>query len=624
MSSGTRPENEPLPSDTATPVRVAYLGVSRVATTAEAAEVELYGNLERPAVRLEGRIVDPICFRETMSALYAIVGSDYRYAPKDKTAYLAYRRMKSESQSMSIWQAQQAYFMWMLRNDPLAFCMLDPIVTVHPDQTFFEVFSRDEGTYACLAFKNEAFDTTGETKYGTTNIDFSQGMYDSVQLMRSYRATTISVGREAVAMATESAGKAGEVLEKKVVVPDSWTRGFLQVQSAATLPFETFRIAPIDLYNVLREMRMHADIKGKRRGLRIELIPGENPKLVLEPWEMVIPTNSGIYKGKAARVVRLYGRRRLLLLRRLLPMLESIDIDIVGSGLPSFWVMRAKDFTFTLGMSGFTNSNWSQALNFDLLLPRKTQDTKTVRKVVDYLEGVWKAPLSEIGEQTGLEGAALLETVQAGCQEGQLMYDIANRVYRLRPLTEKPLDLGKLQFRNDREKVAFDLLHRRNAVELVSENRIAGTGLELVGKVAVEEDRREYRPMMLLSADGGVSRVECTCTAFRKNGIKDGPCIHLIALRLAWGQLQIKRLAGTSGEEVSAIQTSTWSKRSETGEETYQLSLEKRKLKTRWGKTGEILRVSTLQFGSTEEAREAYRSRIGGLDARGFLDATAE
>ena len=130
--------------------------------------------------------------------------------------------------------------------------------------------------------------------------------------------------------------------------------------------------------------------------------------------------------------------------------------------------------------------------------------------------------------------------------------------------------------------------------------------------------------MMLLSGDGGVSRIECTCTAFRKNGIKDGPCVHLIALRLAWGQLQMKRLAGTSGEEVSAIQTSTWSKRSETSEETFQLSLEKQKLKVRWGKTGETLRLSTLQFGSAEESREAYQSRIGQLDARGFLDATAE
>jgi len=41
--------------------------------------------------------------------------------------------------------------------DPLAFCILDPVVTVHPDQVMLEVFGKDESSYACLAFKRSAF-----------------------------------------------------------------------------------------------------------------------------------------------------------------------------------------------------------------------------------------------------------------------------------------------------------------------------------------------------------------------------------------------------------------------------------------------------------------------------------
>ena len=92
----------------------------------------------------------------------------------------------------------------------------------------------------------------------------------------------------------------------------------MQVQSATALPMDHFTLAPIDLYNVLRHLRLHADRKGQRRGLRVELVPGAAPRLVLEPWETVLPSTSAIYRGRAARVVRVWGRRRLSLLRRLL------------------------------------------------------------------------------------------------------------------------------------------------------------------------------------------------------------------------------------------------------------------------------------------------------------------
>ena len=59
-----------------------------------------------------------------------------------------------------------------------------------------------------------------------------------------------------------------------------------------------------------------------------------------------------------------------MLLARLLPFVESVEVHLLGSGLPSFWVLRAGPVTLTLGLSGFTAANWSQAVSFDLLLPR--------------------------------------------------------------------------------------------------------------------------------------------------------------------------------------------------------------------------------------------------------------
>src|SRR5262249_24818370 len=156
----------------------------------------------RDPVRLDGVIKEPLRFREAMAALYAVVGSDYRYVPKDRTAYLAYLRMRRESANQGIRESQHAFLDWVLRNDPIGFIMLDPIVTVPPDQVFFEVFSKDEGTYAKLGFELSAFELAYQPTCGTTNIDFSQALFAGVEQMRSYRQTRLAIGREAVKLAT--------------------------------------------------------------------------------------------------------------------------------------------------------------------------------------------------------------------------------------------------------------------------------------------------------------------------------------------------------------------------------------------------------------------------------------
>jgi hypothetical protein len=606
----------------ATTVAVAYADASRLVTRGDAAQLALFGNIRRDPVRLDGAIKEPLLVREALATLHALVGSDYRYVPKDRTAYLAYLRQRREAASLSLRQAQLEFFVWVLRNDPLAFILLDPVVTVHPDQVFFEVFSKDEGTYAKLGIDHAAFDLAHPPACGTTNIDFSPALFAGVEQMRSYRQTRLSIGKEAVALETSAAGK---VLEKQIQVPDSWLRGFLQVQSAAALPRDTFHLNAIDLYNVLRHLRMHGDVKGRRRGLRIELIPGEAPRLVLEPWEAVLPATAGVYKGRAARVVRVWGRRRLLLVRRLLPFVQQVEGHLLGSGLPSFWVLRAGPVTLTLGLTGFTAANWSQAASFDLLLPRsRAHGGEALERILRHLATVWVADVKQLSAATGLKGAALLEGLQAGCQQGRLMYDVAGDVYRLRALTEAPLNLPRLEYRNQRERTAHDLVARRGAVQIESENRIAGTGLELTGKVTVAEDRRDYRPQLLISEEGMVSKAECTCTFFRKQGLKAGPCPHLVALRLAYAEQEARRAREAGPRQGVTVETRTYSRRDEAGADVVQVTLDRTRLKVRWGRAGQPMRLQVLRFNTADDARAAYFARVGSLGARGFLDATAE
>ena len=59
--------------------------------------------------------------------------------------------------------------------------------------------------------------------------------------------------------------------------------------------------------------------------------------------------------------------------------------------------------------------------------------------------------------------------------------------------------------------------------------------------MSVEEDKRDYRPQMVLADEGQVRKAECTCALFRKQGLKAGPCVHLIALRLAYAEKEAKK-----------------------------------------------------------------------------------
>lgn len=598
-----------------------YAGPSQLVSE-ETPRLALYGNLNREPVFLDALVKDPLRFREALAAVYAVVGSDYRYIPKDRTAYHAYRRMKNQTANLGAWQAQHAYFDWLARNDPFAFLILDPVISVHPDKLFLEVFSKDEGTYANLSVSMEAFDVEQDPVFGTTNIDFSPQLFRAVEQFRSYRETRLTIGQQAVQIQTEGTES---VLEKKIQVPDSWLRGFLQVQSSAMLPRYRFKMKPMELYNVLRHLRLNKDQKGKRRGLRIELVPGELPRVVIEPWETVIECQTEVYQGSQSKVIRVWGRRRLMLLRRMLPLVDEIEVHLTGSGLPSFWVLRAGAMTFTLGVTGFTASNWSQSVNFDLMLPRadEASDEKVFAKMIKKLAGDWSADREALGKSCKLQGQELVANLQRGCQHGQLMFDLADDVYRLRPLTEQPLNWERLEYRNQGERQAFDLVLRQAAVSITRENRIYGSGLELTGKAKVKEDRREYSPQLLISDEGFVRKAECTCSVFRKQGLKSGPCPHLIALRIAHAIREKVRRETGEGDDSICVETRTFTQRIDSNQETvYQITLDEHRLKVRWGNPGSSMRMQQFRFPSTTDAREDYLQRVEELLAKGFLDAS--
>ncbi|WP_201570934.1 hypothetical protein [Psychrobacter nivimaris] len=581
--------------------------LSKAQTSEHSQHVALFAQLNRSDVNFHGKVKFPLVFRDSLLALFDVVSSDYRYVPKDRSAYTVFMQMRRASSNKNLFTAQRDYFTWLFDNDPLAFCILDPIIQVHEQGVSFEVFSRDEGCYAQLTLTNEIFDQSTKPTLGTTSIDYSAALFNGIEKIRDHQQTVLDIGHEAVGLqlleTTPEPAEADtdstvstptvkkQIIEKRINVPKSWIRALLQVQSASQLPKDTIHLDPIALYNVLFELRMHADIKSKRRGLLIELRPQQLPVIILEPFDITVTSQVSQqqkpYQGQQAKLIRLWGRRRLSLLKRLLPHTDSVSMSLLGQGMPSYWTLKGKGFHFTFAMTGFSQANWSQSLNFDLLLPKRPLHNTLA--AIEGLSGSGKATLNDIGDNSNDDNGlpVLIKTLEntpsnledlikslsvdaslksvpvshsqvqqwllSGTQQGLIRYDIAQGSYYYRPFTQTPLDMAQFAYHNEAEKQAFDLISRTDAVQKFSVETVAVKGITIRADIHVEEDRRTYHSQLQLSDEGLVTKAECSCPQYLQHRLTQGVCAHLIALRLRYNQYDPNNMGNDSWHDTRVL-----------------------------------------------------------------------
>ncbi len=513
-------------------------------------------DVTREPTYFSGEIGKPLAFREAISALHDVVVSDMRFKPKDKTAYKAWAAQQEiidwdeiarqragnasqlkdlQAQLTDLWNRsskrmqpfyaeRQKYFNWLWQKDRDSWYVLDPVITVHPDEVFFECFSEDESSYGRLGASYEVFKNIGAFACGTTNIDYSAALYDEFQKIRSYKTTKLGVDPSGFEVKTTNEEAFKEV---KIDLPDSWVRGFLQVNSAMSLPARTFDLHPMDVHNFCFILRRRKEKLGPR-SMRWHLTPGQPVRVTFDPWGTEVICRRSIYNGPDAAEIRVWGRRRLHILERLIPMAKRFTVHLLGQGMPSFWVADLGDMTFTLGLSGWTANDWSSSGNFDLLAPRKDVDDATKLKVFQALKKDWLATPDQLVQKTGINRAQVLGALAAWTQAGRAIYDLAKGVYRARELSREPLPLDALRFSNERESGAMRFIEARGVT--VRANATADGTMALTGHV--KEGNHELRPSLILDADGRIVRAECSCNFFQQNQLRKGPCEHMLALRM--------------------------------------------------------------------------------------------
>ncbi len=601
-------ESAVLPQQTGTTIHLALDGAHRGSTPGH----------EAAGVGFVAKVNDTALFRDALATAMGIKDSDLRYKGRDRAAYLAFLMKKGKKATAAIWEAQKSFLEEAFREVQTT-RELDPLITVHPDEISLEVFSKDESAYARLAFKNASF-ADRHAHHGTTFLETSKDAAATFESIPAYRPLRLEA--TPTSPTTETTKRAP--IERHYDVPHAWMRGFLQVQSAATLPSTSCTLAPIDLYNILLQLRLRK-AKNPPRSLRFELIPGERPRIVLEPWEIVLESHGPVFSGKAPRVARIFGRTRLSLLQRLLPHATGLRVHLLGAGLPSFFVVELPQASLTLGLSGWTESSWASAVAFDALMP-STSDEGLIGALEKKLVTDGPQTLEALVAATKKSAEQVRGGLQRLCLRGQIVFDIADGVFRPRSIFGYAVADDVTAFGSEREREAHRLLSKKNAVEVTKLHDRGSDGVEVHGEVKDESQQRTYAPRFTSDVEGRVSEAHCTCPRFRRSGLREGPCEHMIALRVAWGRKRAedeKKRDTPEGRKLIRAETRTFLRRDgKTGKQTVtRVSLDDKVVRLEWGLALDSPRHQRIWFDSDSEAREAYFQRLDALMTEGFVDA---
>lgn len=560
-----------------------YLGHSEIIATPGGSSLKFAPNLARPKVFFDAQLQKPLRFREAMSALHDVVIGDLRFVKKDRTAHDAWKKAQAEEEAeirrtlmdqaklreltkiakepvppnlekdfrrlhQQYWSARVRWANELARTDPELFRHLvpcDPVVTVAPDVVFFECFSKDESAYGCLAVDRNAM-SAGEAGLGTTNVDYSLALYEHFQTLRSYRATRLVVDPTGFEVQVEGRE---DYREEKIDLPPSWLRGFGQLQAAMTLPSRKIDVPVEAVYSILAHLKRNREKTGPR-SLRFRLTPGKSPVIVLDPWGIEIPcrgpvvedeghvavamAGQGPYRsspvrspaGGATEEIKVWGRRRLFALARVLPLVERIEVRLLGSGLPSIWIAHLGEMRFILALSGWTANDWTSGGSLEMLAASSRIDARVTGSALHRLEQEQVATIGALSESIGVAPSALLPSLHQLAKQGQVIYDFGVDAYRYRQVMPVALSEAVLGPEHP-ELAAGKQIAQEKKVQVLREEAVAGGQRLYVFKaLGVSAEA-------VVDADGAFKKAKCSCSFFYKSRLRAGPCRHLIALKLA-------------------------------------------------------------------------------------------
>lgn len=533
--------------------------LSQAGSTANSSFVAFGTDLSQEPAFLEGELNNSRAFAMSMLVLGEIVRTDDNTEGPDRTAYQAWVNneylkelphafieaqkklpslleqksnlgaiLKAKGEKVAALRAKisiskRRYYDWLYSTNREMWLVLDPIVSVQKNATYFEAFSRDESVYARVTLPHTALKMSTQPTLGTTNIDFSVPLEREFSRARSYRPLTLAVGQQSVALGTESSG----IVEKKIDLPESWVRGLVEVQAALPLTQHTFDIDPLLLSAVLAQLESKKERRGPR-ALRVVAKNGETVKAVLEPWGVSLPLTLTPWSGKQDFDIKVWGRRRLRALMPVLPNATHVTVSLIADGMPTFWSITMGEIDLTLGLSGWTSQDWASKARFSALAPTSSVTEEMTTKALGALKNLTCASPQIFAVELGVKPAIASTYLQKLTLIGAAMYDRNTGQYLHRQLFPQ-LDLTRNDDSSREERFGVSLSNE-SAVVISSTLRVR----DIKEYRAVVSSAKESNAVVIAKdEDLRVTYAQCNCSFFNFNKLKLGPCRHIVATSLA-------------------------------------------------------------------------------------------
>jgi len=539
-----------------------YAEPSRAAVSSTGTKFSLATDVDRPGVFLDAKVRNSTEFARAMLVMHKVVCSNLLAGPRDHSAYqewvqgkyidelsAAYQQylerldplMKAKQDLASdiksvqrgiddnplshelkqIRDAQRRFFSWLWDINREAWIVIDPVVSVQPDCVLFEGFSLDESTYARVSMPGDQLDHQIEQHRGTTNIDFGEQLAREFARVRSYRPLRLQVGAAEVSISTE----AGAAVEKKIDLPDSWVKGFLEVQSAAALSSTFLKLSSGTVADVIDQLMRKRERHGPR-SLRFHLQPGLRPVIEIDPWGIRVEEPVFEYEGDTKQEIRIWGRRRLLVLRDILTDCDQLEVRLLGSGMPSFWSLRCESVQLDLGLSGWTSNDWASQAKFEQLAAVGSIDEQAITSLAGALKGSPWLNVSQAAESTGLDRAKANKGLQQLCARGLAIFDPHSNIYRWRELF--PPGFVHAETLDSDERDSTQSLLESGSISITAMTSVDDEHRHIEALVSRGDDP-DYLVAVDLDMDGRAANPSCTCGTFKKFALMKGPCRHLRA-----------------------------------------------------------------------------------------------
>jgi len=362
------------------------------------------------------------------------------------------------------------------------------------------------------------FELLQEPELGTTNIDFSAKLATEMERFRTYTDVTLSVNPGGFTVDT---GLMPEYMEKKIDLPESWIKGFNQVSSAAGLSGLEIELTPVDMYDICSFLRRRKE-KSSPRYMKWVLEKNKPVRIIFEPFGTELVLKS-VYTGEKNREEKIWGRRRWLILERLIPLARAFKIRLLGFGMPQFITADLGDMYLTVGFTSWSANDWVKGTAFNIMSGFIGEGNyPDVYRLLKEKRAMTLAQISEAFPD--LPRSKTVSGVGELLKRGEGYFDPESGQIRFRQLCNVPIprELYETTPLEIQVKELLDCGMEHFKVQYTAANEYHFTN---------QYPGTDDETSLVIDQDGQLGKLGCGCKEFRRGPRNiSAPCAHILAL----------------------------------------------------------------------------------------------